>query len=330
MVGDQKEIYCQDFEGNTDGWTHGPGIQEGISSAESIDDWEIGVSSGDGNTPTAAHSGTRIAATNVDGNYRSNNESHLRSPEIEISRMGIMRFLSFERYLSVEDGTFDTASIWINQREVWSNPDSDRNFDAFVQDGEWKRKQYRMDHIDATVQVLWTLTADSSIEYGGWGVDDVCIIELDDPVGHYTDANIIIQEVDQNVEIRWTTPWITPIEEVTLVRKEGHELPVHPEDGVVVYVDSDIIFGEERIILDEDTLGDREYSYALFYRGYPDKLGHIAPVLEQNAQRIMTTHREESVKGGCSVIQEKSRTIFWMSLISFVALFQRRTTRRNC
>jgi cysteine-rich repeat protein len=81
--------------------------------------------------------------------------------------------------LTVEDRTYDAASIEINGQIAWQNavsPQSTLNH----RDREWRFQDIDLTPYitDGTAQVRWNLMSDMSNQYGGWNLDDVCIVAL--------------------------------------------------------------------------------------------------------------------------------------------------------
>jgi hypothetical protein len=82
----------------------------------------------------------------------------------------------FHRWLSVEDGTYDQASVQIGGVTLWAN--------AATADGSRDHidREWRLQELDATAYatvpfaVTWRLAGDAQRELGGWNLDDVCIV----------------------------------------------------------------------------------------------------------------------------------------------------------
>ena len=101
--------------------------------------------------------------------------------------------LQYHRWLGVEDGYFDSASVLANGTKVWTNYAS-----ASEPAGDSKHhidKEWRFHDIDVTNSVLdgklklrFELASDRGFNLGGWTLDDVCVViakpgpecELDD------------------------------------------------------------------------------------------------------------------------------------------------------
>lgn len=179
-VGPLTEVYCTDFE--TDpfaaGWTH--------SAQSGTDDWEWGAPNG--NTanadPVVAASGQNVVGqdlgigANRDGMYSRNSFETLVSPPINVSgRTGVR--LQFKRWLSVEDGFYDDARILADNDQVWTNfASGDQNASTHSLDREWRFFDVDISQqaADGTVQIRFQLESDQGLQYGGWTIDDFCIM----------------------------------------------------------------------------------------------------------------------------------------------------------
>lgn len=185
-VGETVELYCTDFETDpfADGWTHSlAGGQAGPG-----DDWSWGApqspeSSGD---PPAAFSGSRIigndlggAASDGDGLYSPSTINQAVSPVIDVDVYSDVH-LQYRRWLNVEDGFFDRASIYVNDQLAWFNFDSEQGGGSTIhhEDGEWRFQDLPIsEHArDKKVQIKFELNSDPGLELGGWSIDDFCVV----------------------------------------------------------------------------------------------------------------------------------------------------------
>src|SRR5439155_6982443 len=94
--------------------------------------------------------------------------NYLHSPIINCSgRTGVR--LRFKRWLTVEDGTFDHASISVNGTQVWTNPAGANTIDT-----AWTQIELPIPMADnnPSVQLEWRLVTDASAVFGGWAIDD--------------------------------------------------------------------------------------------------------------------------------------------------------------
>jgi len=191
FVGDVVPLYCTDFETDPelDGWTHGLTSGE---SGEGADDWQWdqpqgGPGSGD---PVDAYSGTYAFGNDLghgdfDGNYKAEKVNFALSPVIDTAGFTNVR-LQYRRWLNVEDGFYDQATIYANDEPVWTNFDSLAGEDSNThhRDRQWRFHDVDLSDsvTDGTVQVRFELTTDGGLQLGGWTLDDVCIVGFERPL----------------------------------------------------------------------------------------------------------------------------------------------------
>jgi MYXO-CTERM domain-containing protein len=176
FVGPVTEIYCADFENDAPDWMHG--------ATTGTDDWRTGTPNGAGGDANAAFGGTRVLGTDLgagggDGVYEPDVNTWARSPEIDVSGHTNVR-LQYRRWLRVEDAFFDGATISVDGQQRWSNQNSNMGNDSALQhlDKEWRFQDVDLtaDAADGRVQITFGLASDGGLEFGGWTLDDVCIV----------------------------------------------------------------------------------------------------------------------------------------------------------
>lgn len=186
FVGDVVKLYCTDFETDpaADGWTHALDVGE---AQEGADDWEWGRPNGSpqNGDPLEAFSGTKVfgndlaLASNYDGNYQPDKINSALSPVVDVQGYEHVR-LQYRRWLNVEDGFYDRASIYANGAKVWSNLNSNQGNNSTTNhtDFEWRFHDVDLsDHVsDGTMQVKFEIQSDSGLQLGGWTLDDFCIV----------------------------------------------------------------------------------------------------------------------------------------------------------
>ena len=173
-AGPITKLYCTDFEGTTApaDWTH-------TGTPATADEWEWG-SPGEvalTNDPRVAFSGTKafgmdLGKWTTDGLYPASGTSSLQSPIINTAGMGQVH-LQYRRQLNVETGASDQANIYANGTKVWNNSTTANHVD----------KEWRFHDVDltaqaasGTVQVKFELVANGTTHFGGWNIDDFCIV----------------------------------------------------------------------------------------------------------------------------------------------------------
>lgn len=266
-VGDRHALWCEDFESGATTWTHGTGTFDRPGNPGGwVDEWETGTFTGAGaHDPDAPYAGASAMGTVIDGNYAANNSEYLASPEVDVSASGPMLLVSARRWLTVEDGYYDQASWVVNGTELYANLVTSGGSTATL-DGGWTLMEYpAADLVDAdlTLQFVFSLRSDGGLEYGGWALDDACVYDLDDVPGHYRVDDLVATDDGATVTVTWTQPWMTPLGEVTMVRRRDG-WPTGPTDGDVLDVDPDPEPGERRMVVDK-TLAEGEVAwYAVF------------------------------------------------------------------
>jgi len=174
IVGVKTQIYVNGFEGATDeGWTH--------AQLATQDDWQRNTPQGKSTDPGAAASGLKcwgndLGPSGFNGEYSANVHNYLRSPAIDCTGRDGVR-LKFARWLCVEEGIYDDATIEVNGTTVWSNP---ANGDLL--DGDWTSFDLDISALadnNAAVQITFRLQTDGGLQYGGWNIDDFELYTLD-------------------------------------------------------------------------------------------------------------------------------------------------------
>ncbi|MDF2628635.1 MAG: bacillopeptidase-like protein [Symbiobacteriaceae bacterium] len=154
--------HTQDFEGSTAGWTHGG----------ENDVWEIGTPT---SGPGAAHSGSRLAATNLSGNYPDASESFLMSPPIDLSGAGPGTSLAFWQWHALETN-FDLGYVLASGDggATWQMLDY-----VTGSSNGWRQKVVDLSSFagSSSVFVAFYLSSDGSVTQAGWYIDDVELYE---------------------------------------------------------------------------------------------------------------------------------------------------------
>ncbi|MSQ00342.1 MAG: hypothetical protein EXR71_00440 [Myxococcales bacterium] len=302
-VGDRAELWCDDFESGAAGFTHGAGIPiEGATG--STDEWVFGNPAGGGRfDPDVAYGGGYIATTVLDEDYSPNNAQYLSTPDVALTTPGRMRLFTYQRWLSVEDGLYDHARVYVSdgvtETALWENAATPGGGTQLI-DTDWSTSDHDLaGHLGvdgvaaAPLSFSFTLQSDAGLEFGGWALDDVCVVELDDVPDHYRRVALSANWVDLGesevgaVDVTWHTPWIRPLTLTVLVRQEGRS-PESLTDGVILDLDLSPEFGEEKHVI--DTLPGLErgtsWTYALFAAGEDESELYLTAVDGQNAATV--------------------------------------------
>ena len=171
-VGAVVPIWCDDFEASAAQWTHG--------SDMGADEWGWGPAASTSGDPPAAYSGERLFGTAIGADYSRDTSQWARTPEVDTSAYHDGVRLQYRRWLNVEDGFFDVASISGDSTPLWSNFDSMQgdNSNVHHRDREWRFHDVDLTEqaADGKVQVEFRLDSDPGLQFGGWNLDDVCIV----------------------------------------------------------------------------------------------------------------------------------------------------------
>ncbi len=183
-IGEVVELFCTDFESDpfSNGWTHALAA----GSGEGADDWSWGAPNSPRASfdPQAAFSGNSVVGNDLggelrNGNYQSSVTNYLLSPTIEIGDYSDVR-LQYRRWLNVEDGFFDQATIYSNNQPVWTNFNSDDDSQSTIHhtDREWRFHDVSLigTPVAQQIQIMFELKSDQGLELGGWNIDDFCIV----------------------------------------------------------------------------------------------------------------------------------------------------------
>jgi hypothetical protein len=146
---------------------------------EAADEWQWGAPGQIAltNDPRSAFSGANVYGMDLgkwttDGVYASGGTTSLTSPSIPTMGMRVIR-LQYRRQLNVEMGSNDQATIYANGMKVWSNNAMTNHVD----------KEWRFHDVDIStqatggmVQIKFELVANGSNNFGGWNIDDFCVV----------------------------------------------------------------------------------------------------------------------------------------------------------
>ncbi|MEM7244638.1 MAG: hypothetical protein AAF533_04810 [Acidobacteriota bacterium] len=161
-------LYQLGFEGAGDaGWIHG--------TDRGPDDWERGTPDGTGTDPNMAASGANCWGNDHGGNYPRNATNWLSSPGIDTTgATGVM--LSYQRWLTVEDGVYDQARVIVESTEIWANPVGG-GADHLLDDS-WRLVEHDISAVaddNPSVTIIFELETDGGLQFGGWNVDDLTV-----------------------------------------------------------------------------------------------------------------------------------------------------------
>ncbi|MCA9569023.1 MAG: hypothetical protein KC656_14335, partial [Myxococcales bacterium] len=269
-VGGLLPIWCQDFEADDGDFRHSLVGGEDVDGA---DDWAWGTPIGLSGDPAGAASGSKawgndLGGGRFDGAYQNEKHNRLASPKLPTFHYdGVL--LRYQRWLTVEDGFYDHATILADGVEVWSNHASGADVgDEHHLDDRWEPHTVplRGQADDGEVKLAWELRTDQGFQAGGWTLDDVCLHAPDTPDNRLgmNDFTARRDADSTTVRLSWTMPHHDPVDEVVVVRKRG-AWPTGPTDGDQVFRTTRITLEAPATAVDEEASGVDLY-YAAYAR----------------------------------------------------------------
>ena len=174
FIGDTRVLYENDFETAIDGWTFGD--EKGGKG-----DFEWGPPRGLGGDPTAAFSGAKVLGNRLIGTglYKAGRTVYADSPVIDLKGEKRVR-LQLRRWLTVQDGFFDQATIYVNGTAIWGNASTEENDGTLEhRDLEWRFEDIDLRpylHNAATAQIRIEIAANGAKQAGGFNLDDLRIV----------------------------------------------------------------------------------------------------------------------------------------------------------
>ena len=164
-------LFCTGFDNQpeAEGWSLGA-------------QWQWGPPTGQGGDPAAPFSGGAEIGLNLNGTYTPGTATSTLSPVVATQGFKTVR-LQYRRWLGVEDGFFDQASILANGKAAWTNFNSQAGDLSKTQhrDLEWRFHDVDLTDfvVNDAVQLEFSLISDGGLEFAGWNLDDVCVVGLD-------------------------------------------------------------------------------------------------------------------------------------------------------
>jgi hypothetical protein len=173
--GQTVSLYCTSFEDGDPlaaGWT--TATDDGSASP-----WVWGVPASGSTDPPAAFSGRHALVQVLDGDYAPRSSSSVKMPPIDVGHWSDVH-LQYRRWLAVEDSHFDQARVTVGGKPAWVNYSQNIGDSSSAQhlDREWRFHDvpvsgYQSGH---TLDIAWDLTSDEGLQFGGWAIDDVCVV----------------------------------------------------------------------------------------------------------------------------------------------------------
>lgn len=104
--------------------------------------------------------------------YAPNQDSYLESPPLDCTGRDQVH-LVFRRWLGVQKRPSDFARLLINGTEIWGNPVSQ------IQDDAWEELLYDISSFaanDPDLTIRFSLKTSANINFGGWNIDDIRLV----------------------------------------------------------------------------------------------------------------------------------------------------------
>ena len=201
-------LQCFDFEAGAEGWTHG------ASPAEN-DEWQVGAPHGLAGDPAVAHGGTSVLGIDLDGDgfYAPSTQQWATSPPIDLHGHTDAR-LQYFRWLDVQNAPFDKASIKIDDAVLWKNHAVPPTAPLLAQgdsDREWRFHDLALPASAEPISLTFELDSNATFPFGGWTVDDVCVVVPQPPV---SDDGCCSASGSANGLL-----WLVPVAAITLRRR---------------------------------------------------------------------------------------------------------------
>lgn len=185
-VGELIELYCTDFESDpyAEGWSRGQ--TRGVATG-GANDWQWGRPLGKAGDPAAPYSGAASMGNDLgdegfDGFYQPQKGNYFESPVIDVGDYSDVR-LQYRRWLTVEDSRWDDAIIYVNGRPAWRNRQTPSGKVHHI-DKQWMFHDVSLSGqiLGDTAQLRFALETDGGLQFGGWNIDDVCIVAAPDAI----------------------------------------------------------------------------------------------------------------------------------------------------
>lgn len=256
-VGPVIEVACDDFTKVGD-W------KSKVVSGNGADPWQLAAPQGNGGDPASAYSGNKAWGTKLDGDglYPANTVTRLRSAVIPTRHFERV-FLQYRRWLRVEDQAYDQATIEVNGERVWKNGGTNELV-GHTLDEQWMSHSVdlhrKADRGDAVID--FAIDADDGAEFGGWNLDDLCLLAPDTPDNRLGIGDLAILSDEGGVlTLTWTYPSDERVERVVLVKRTD-EFPSGADDGTIVAEFTDFEHGGPGVFV--DAFLDDDNFYAIY------------------------------------------------------------------
>jgi hypothetical protein len=247
----------EDFEATDGGYTHN-------ANGAGVDAWQWGTPT---SGPMAAHSGSKVWATNLAGLYPASMWCSLITTPFTVPAAFQFKFWHWYQFESNYDGgnvkiTIDGGATWTLITPVGgypgvmsSNPymNGQAAYTGTTAGASWNQAVFDLSAYEGNVvQIMWETASDSSVQYNGWYIDDV--------------GDVIISW--QNVYSQTVTiPTIAPDETINVTFPEW----TPAEMGLVENTNVNYFAEAYNLFADDNTNNDyKEKAFTLHYGYFND------------------------------------------------------------
>lgn len=167
FFGAVQPIYCFDDNADPADW----------SFSGAGNNWGFGPLMGGGVDPTEPWDADGVLI-DQEGTYPQGSDTQALGPVVDISDSLDVR-LHYRRWLTVEDGQYDQARIRVNGQTRWTNLFTGQGNVHHI-DHEWRFHDLPLNNFieDGEVQLEFQLDSDGGLQFGGWTIDALCIVEV--------------------------------------------------------------------------------------------------------------------------------------------------------
>ncbi len=323
FVGELEELYFEDFEAGSGGF---------ISHAElGRDDWEWGMPQGEGGDPASAYSGTNAWGNDLtgDGAYANNCFPVLTSAAIPVAPYPDL-VIQFRRYLGVEDGYYDHATVSVDGATLWSNHGTVYEVgDEHHRDDRWVLASLGVadTDLDGLITIEWGLESDPGLTFNGWTIDDVAVYAPASAVNRLAVTDFRASEGVPGLLLSWTNPAADDLERVVVVVRDDR-YPTSPEDGVFAWTVEDPVPGRDVAVFAQ--MEDTEVHWFTVFA--MDVTGTWSQGVYEgfNADQGKAGHREatgddgETPACGCGTSSPRSGMAWWLAALGAALAIRRR------
>ncbi|UMY53577.1 MULTISPECIES: S8 family serine peptidase [Paenibacillus] len=183
-----KPGYTQDFEKDIAGIN--------IGGQGSVWKWGTPTSG-----PKSAHSGTKVIATNLEGQYQTNSNSYFMAPPIDLTESSKGALVSFKHWYDLENNS-DFGKVYV---ATTNNQNAFEQVLSFTGASNGWKTQYLDLRAFAgqKVYLLFNFTSDNTVVKDGWYIDDLSIQEPD-TVAPAAPSNLTAEaDTVGNVTLAW-------------------------------------------------------------------------------------------------------------------------------